>query len=151
MPFFSTSIPQPADPTRFQQFGHLRLGNDRIDIYWRRAERQIVFHKGNRWFLQPDEHIRKSIATLMPCMERDLVTVRLQLFEHDRFHNTDTEMKNGFLDCEWSDFASDYMILSAYVQHRDSAPAPDEMIISLPVLDDEIRTPPRVRRLPFYM
>ena len=151
MSFFSTSIPTPVDPNHFQPLGQVRLGYDDIDIYWRRAESQVLFKRGDTWFLQPNDNIRNSLAALMACMERDIVSVLLALFENGRFYATDTNTKDGFLDCEWSDFAHDFMILRANVQHRNNAPLDDSGTHQVPVLDDMLKTPPRIRRIPFFM
>jgi hypothetical protein len=86
----------------------------------------------------------------MDCLERDIVTVALSLFERGQFVEADPEMKNGFLNCEWSDFASDYMIINVYIQHRTNAPHPETIVIRTPTIDDILMTPPRIRRLPFY-
>jgi hypothetical protein len=151
MSFFSTSIPTPVDPNHFQPLGYVRLGYDDIDIYWRRTESQVLFNRGDTWFLQPNDNIRKSLATLMGCLERDIVTILLALFENRRFYATDAGTQEGFLDCEWSDFAHDFMILRANVQHRNNAPLHESGVRKPPVLDDILKSPPHIRRLPFFM
>jgi hypothetical protein len=89
----------------------------------------------------------------MGCLERDIVTVLLSLFENGRFYKTDMIMRYGFLECEWSDFAHDYMVLRANVQHRNivSLRDSDSEAQPAPVLDDAVQSPPRVRRIPFFM
>ena len=150
MAFFSINIPAPADPLHLQTLGYLQFNYDMIDVYWRRSERQVLFKRGVSWFIQPGDNIRKSIATLAECMERDLITVRLSIYERGRFEPADRIMKEGFLNCEWSDFASDFMIMSACVQHRSIAPGPENIELAIPELNDLLKTPPHIRRLPFY-
>lgn len=144
------SIPAPADPSQFQSLGFLYLNYQVVHTYWRRVERQVLFKRGNFWFLQADGSIRKSLSLLMDCLERDIVTVALSLFERGQFVEADPDMKNGFLNCEWSDFASDYMIINVYIQHRTNAPHPETIVIRTPTIDDILITPPRIHRLPFY-
>jgi hypothetical protein len=146
MTFFHTSIPTPADVSQFQRLGHVQLGSVIIDVYWRRGERQVLFQLGDYWFLQPDNNIRKSLAVLMDLLERDVALVRLSILERGRFRLADPEIVRGFLDCDWSDFALDYMVINATILPRQRIAIPDEVLLAPLPLDDMFRTPPRIRR-----
>ena len=146
MAFFHTSIPTPADTSRFQTLGYVRVGTVTMDIYWRRAERQVLFQRGDFWFLQPDNNIRKSLAALMDLLERDVALARLSIFEHGRFRPADAVIVRGFFECDWSDFASDLMVINATILPRQHIAILDEVLLAPLPLDDILRTPPHIRR-----
>jgi len=118
MVFYTIPIPEPK--ICGQYLAVVRSNHvGRVDVFWNRIEAQTLFHvhQHQKWFIQPNTNIRTSLAAILDCLERDIQFTTLDVQEGDNDYEANDDTRSGFLDCEWSDFANDYMSVDVCVIH----------------------------------
>jgi len=118
MYFYTVPIPEPKNPGQFlacvksNHFGIIR-------VFWNRPEYQVLFYIQNtqKWLLQFNMNIRKSLATVLDCLERDIQFTDLRVREGYGNYEANDDTRDGFLECEWSDFAMDFMAVDVRITH----------------------------------
>jgi len=108
------NIPIPAPAGILQQLAQVRMNDVKIyEFFWRPETRQVVFrHPDNTWYIQPDGSITASLATILNCIPQNIILKNFCIFERPgESHLADAESTVEFYDCDWSDYASDFMSL----------------------------------------
>lgn len=149
MTFYSVSIPAPVG--RLQQLAQIStLCSGVICAFWRRKEKQVLFETAEgEWIIQPNGNIRRSLAVLLECSEQNILADNLVVFEGTNSSPADDAMERGFLQCDWSDFASDIMAIQVDINSQILR-TPPLRPMSENTLDGVLRTPPRILRRRFY-
>jgi len=121
--FYSIRIPEP----KFKR-NYLGLVSSThhgfIRMYWEKDEKQVLFclQDVGVWVLQPNANIRKSLATLLDCLERDIRVNDLWIQEGTQRERASPNLETGFLNCDWSDFALDFLSVDCNVEHPQYKP-----------------------------
>ena len=85
-----------------------------IEVAWIRDTRQVLFRipEGLRVpagdYLQPDGPITQSLAHIVGCAQQFIIAKDMMLcISSEQQERFDDEMRLGFYDCAWSDYACD--------------------------------------------
>jgi hypothetical protein len=114
-------IPKPAETefTAMYALGTFTFtNNSHIRLYWWNITRSVVITTGNDWYIQKDGLI---VDTLAHFLEAERSHVRVDnhfLFNNGCYTNGRTaphDIVQTFLECEWSDFACDKMVICGNV------------------------------------
>jgi hypothetical protein len=109
--FYNISIPLPDfQSDDLQQLAQFHLSNGLlVEAHWHKTTKQVVLQDGgNKWFIQPDGPVTRTLSKLLDCQPHNVVVKGLFLFETPGHGKAaDQEMAVSFYDCDWSDYACD--------------------------------------------
>jgi hypothetical protein len=119
--FYSIRIPTPELPG-LQQLAQFISPIGLIEAYWMRAERQVVIRTiaDDSWFVQPNGKVIESLSSIIGISSSYIVMRDLFLFE-EKGHGklADNQTQDYFYDCEWSDYASDFIAIQAVIDYPE--------------------------------
>jgi len=115
--FYSIPIPEPS-VAELQQLAQFATPEGVFDVSWMPKTEQVVIRHGEDWYIQPNARIEESLSTLICCKTHDLHANGLFLFDRDYRNGkaADTNMEQGLLECEWSDYAHDKMVFQVNIE-----------------------------------
>jgi len=120
MPFYSIEIPTPnISALTFNRLAQIRTSTEYIEVFWWPEKRKVVFCINGLWYIQPDGNIRKSVASLLGWEERTVSFQELFIFEGASYQHGYAASANDerhFLECDWSDYAVDYLAFQVNIQ-----------------------------------
>jgi len=111
--FYDIAIPTPADiPDTLCQLAQIGTRSGHLEVCWRKETKQVVIKTPGGWFIQPNGSVTVSLAALLGCSATQVVVRNLKLYEGGWTDQmADAETNVHFYECEWSDYANDYMRL----------------------------------------
>jgi len=143
-PFYDIAIPTPADiPDTLFQLAQIGTKSCTLEVCWRKETKQVVIKTPGGWFIQPNGSVTVSLAALLGCSANQVVVRNLKLYEGGWTDQmADAETNVHFYECEWSDYANDYIRLDFNVEVdktlNNSVQRLIKVIRSLPVvLEDD--------------
>lgn len=108
-----------ANPPSFNELveiGVIRCGPTSLRIYWKQDGRRVILCRGSEVFEQPDMFIRTSLSPFFPGADVGALEVQCaQIYDPDGSPGKGMNHPNELLDCEWSDFACDRLLVQATV------------------------------------
>ena len=134
----SYNIPIPVPRSLDQVVARVYYDSDKyIDVFWRRATRQVVFHlmhyaayhdpeqesQEETWFIQNDGDIMDSLCYFLPYHYYQFLAENIVVYEDqtmDCYGDADSGLIRDIYSCCWSDFACDKLIIHMYIHGDDT-------------------------------
>ena len=97
-------------PLDLQAVGTIRRDPREFSIYWKKETKEVyVFHEGMP-IIQPDGPIRETLTFLIGV---PLHVACCAVYEADGSPSVPMNEPNDLLECNWSDFACDRLLIQA--------------------------------------
>lgn len=118
---YSNPVEVPASDTfrngSLQQLAQISTSQGTLVICWKPLSHEVLINDiDNHWHIQNNAIIRDSLAAIMNCDPFDIGIRGLELSESiGNWEKADEKMTRDFLDCEWSDYACDLLVISCCI------------------------------------
>jgi hypothetical protein len=148
--FYSINVPSTTDIRQVATM--LVSGHEApLNVFWAARNRQVIICWRDACIVQPDALITESLAAVLSCMPSQIRAEELFLFEIPKHgKRMSDEDADAFYDCEWSDYASDRMIIQCNLFVDPPSP-PSPPPPSLPVLEVGTMLPSDNLALPYTL
>jgi hypothetical protein len=105
------------DACATQTLACIKTSQGAIIVNWIPRQKEIICSYGGRYYRGQNEEIGSTIAALMNCNRELLIPSDLQVSEgtSGKFEQGTEKQLSDLLQCEWSDYACDYMEFRCYM------------------------------------
>jgi hypothetical protein len=102
-----------TDVASLQEIGIIRWKAEGIRVYWKKTTKEVYFFHEGTQYIQSNDIIRDSLARFIPA---PFTVACCAVYEANGEQSMPMNTPSDLLDCEWSDFACDRLLIQARIE-----------------------------------